>query len=118
LTNPRDKESRLRIIQVVHVANTGIELQSIGVFCEQWFGPFRNGDHLGGCAIRDSAFASTSALKASEVVGVCQGPSAVSTFDSSQNVSLQDSFPSLVLSSFHPESLKLILALFTRHSVH
>lgn len=74
MTNPRDKESRLRIIQVVHVANTGIELQSIGVFCEQWFGPFRNGDHLGGCAIRDSAFASTSALKASEVVGVCQGP--------------------------------------------
>ncbi|CAK7329065.1 unnamed protein product [Dovyalis caffra] len=114
LINPRDKESRMRIIQVVRVANTGIELQNIRVFCEQWYGPFRNGDQLGGCAIRDSAFASTAALKASEVVGVWQGPGAVSTFDSSQNVSLPDSFPDLVLSSFHPESEKLILA----HLVH
>ncbi|KAF9676408.1 hypothetical protein SADUNF_Sadunf09G0135400 [Salix dunnii] len=90
LINPRDKESRMRIIQVVRVANTGIELQSIRVFCEQWYGPFRNGDQLGGCAIRDSAFASTTALKASEVVGVWQGPSAVSAFDSSQNVLIQE----------------------------
>lgn len=90
LINPRDKESRMRIIQVVRVANTGIELQSIRVFCEQWYGPFRNGDQLGGCAIRDSAFASTTALKASEVVGVWQGPSAISTFDSSQNVLIQE----------------------------
>ncbi|KAL3581092.1 hypothetical protein D5086_018927 [Populus alba] len=58
----------MRIIQVVRVANTGIELQSIRVFCEQWYGPFRNGDHLGGCTIRDSAFASTTALKASEEI--------------------------------------------------
>lgn len=81
----------MRIVQVVHVANTAIELQSIRVFCEQWYGPFRNGDQLGGCAIRDSAFASTASLRASEVVGVWQGPSAVATFDSSQNVSSQRS---------------------------
>lgn len=103
LINPQDKESRMRIVQAVRVANTGIELQSIRVFCEQWYGPFRNGDQLGGCAIRDSAFASTASLRASEVVGVWQGPSAVATFDSSQNVLLQELSDDIVQKSVRDE---------------
>ncbi|KAM1973566.1 hypothetical protein ACFX16_020238 [Malus domestica] len=27
-----------------------------GVYCENWYGPFRDGDQLSECAIRDSAF--------------------------------------------------------------
>ncbi|OMO99008.1 hypothetical protein CCACVL1_03975 [Corchorus capsularis] len=86
LINPRDKESRVRIIQVVRT-NIGIEfvLQNIRVFCEQWYGPFRNGDQLGGCAIRDSVFASTAATKASDVIGVWQGQNVVANFDGSGN---------------------------------
>ncbi|KAF4363926.1 hypothetical protein G4B88_004226 [Cannabis sativa] len=85
LINPEDRESRMRIIQILRVENEKIVLHSIRVFVEQWYGPFRNGDQLGGCAIRDSAFASTAALKASELVGVWQGPAAVANFDSSQD---------------------------------
>ncbi|XP_021811512.1 uncharacterized protein LOC110754716 isoform X2 [Prunus avium] len=81
LINPQDKESRVRIIQVIRIDNMKMMLQNTRVFCEQWYGPFRNGDQLGGCAIRDSAFASTAALKASEVVGTWQGPRALANFD-------------------------------------
>lgn len=87
LINPQDRESRVRVIQLVRLENTKMVLQSIKVFCEQWYGPFRNGEQLGGCAIRDSAFASTAALKASEVVGIWQGPKAFTNFDISQTVS-------------------------------
>lgn len=92
LINPQDRESRVRVIQVIHLENTKMVLQSIKVFCEQWYGPFRNGDQLGGCAIRDSAFASTAILEASEVVGIWQGPNAVAKFDVSQTVSFINLF--------------------------
>ncbi|KAG7022774.1 hypothetical protein SDJN02_16510, partial [Cucurbita argyrosperma subsp. argyrosperma] len=84
LVNPQDRESRARIVQVVRVEGTQLVLQNIRVFCEQWYGPFRNGEQLGGCAIGDSAFASTAALKASEVVGTWQGPVSVARLDGSQ----------------------------------
>ncbi|XP_062081516.1 uncharacterized protein LOC133787207 isoform X3 [Humulus lupulus] len=86
LINPEDRESRVRIIQILGVENEKMVLRSIRVFVEQWYGPFRNGDQLGGCAIRDSAFASTAALKASELVGVWQGSAAVANFDGSHQV--------------------------------
>lgn len=92
LINPRDRESRVRIIQVVHVDGTKFVLKNVSVFCEQWYGPFRNGDQLGGCSIRDSAFASTAATKASDVAGLWQGPNAVASFDSSGDVSVEFSF--------------------------
>ncbi|PON89893.1 glycerol kinase [Trema orientale] len=85
LINPEDRESRVRIIQIVRVENEKMVLHSVRVFVEQWYGPFRNGDQLGGCSIRDSAFASTSALKASELIGVWQGPATVAKFDGSQD---------------------------------
>lgn len=92
LIDPRDRESRVRIIQVVRMQQSpeadgdeqrkliNMQLEGIQVFCEQWYGPFRNGEQLGGCAIRDSAFASTPALKSSQVTGVWQGSPATATF--------------------------------------
>ncbi|XP_062020223.1 uncharacterized protein LOC133736661 [Rosa rugosa] len=85
LINPQDKESRVRIIQVIRIDNMKMVLQSLRVLCEQWYGPFRNGEQLGGCAIRDSAFASTPALEASKVVGTWRSSSAVANFNGSQN---------------------------------
>ncbi|KAJ4846629.1 hypothetical protein Tsubulata_014642 [Turnera subulata] len=93
LINPKDRESRVRVIQVVGVVEGDdegvqlqLQLQGIRVFCEQWYGPFRNGDQLGGCAIRDSAFAATPPLEPSLVARVLwQGPISVATFDSPQH---------------------------------
>ncbi|XP_042017342.1 uncharacterized protein LOC121765313 [Salvia splendens] len=82
LIDPNNKESRVRVIQVL---DSELKLVRIKVFVEQWYGPFRNGDQLGGCAIRDSGFASTKQLEASRVCGVWQGTSAVARFDASHN---------------------------------
>lgn len=87
LIDPRDKESRVRVIQKLRLEDSKLKLQNIRVFCELWYGPFRNGDQLGGCAIRDSAFASTPALNASDVTGVWQSEDGVASYQSSQNVS-------------------------------
>ncbi|URE32264.1 hypothetical protein MUK42_18191 [Musa troglodytarum] len=75
LVDPRDKEARIRVIQVVLVEEGAMRLEKIRVFSEHWDGPFRNGELLGGCAIRDSAFATTAVVDVSEVVGVWQGTS-------------------------------------------
>lgn len=86
LIDPRDRESRVRIIQVLRLSRGDddskrlLELQTVKVFREQWYGPFRDGDQLGGCSIRDSAFASTPPLDASQVIGVWEGPIATATF--------------------------------------
>ncbi|KAJ4964080.1 hypothetical protein NE237_024019 [Protea cynaroides] len=90
LVDPRNRESRVRIIQVVRADNTVSSLQNIRVFCEQWYGPFRNGEQLGGCSLRDSAFASTEALKISEVVGEWEGPVAVTRFLGAQTDIFQE----------------------------
>ncbi|XP_047325159.1 uncharacterized protein LOC124928948 [Impatiens glandulifera] len=85
LVNPRNKESRVRIIQALQVnKERKLVLQNFRIFCEQWYGPFRNGDQLGGCSIRDSAFASTEALKSSQVIGSWQGSHATASFQNSQ----------------------------------
>ncbi|WCJ28571.1 hypothetical protein M5689_010261 [Euphorbia peplus] len=91
LINPQDKESRVRIIQVIELDNEKtMTMKNIRVFVEQWYGPFRDGDQLGGCAIRDSAFASTSALEASQVAGTWQGSFSVARFDASDTGPLQE----------------------------
>lgn len=87
LVDPQNRESRVRVIQVVLVQDSKLVLQSIKVFAEQWYGPFRNGEQLGGCAIRDSTFAATEALKSSEVAGVWQVENAVASFQHSKTVS-------------------------------
>ncbi|XP_021713785.1 uncharacterized protein LOC110681919 [Chenopodium quinoa] len=90
LIDPRDKESRVRVIQTLRLEDSKLKLQKIKVFCELWYGPFRNGDQLGGCSIRDSAFASTPALNASDVTGVWQSQDAVASYQTSQNKPLQE----------------------------
>ncbi|KAL2324440.1 hypothetical protein Fmac_023498 [Flemingia macrophylla] len=91
LINPQDCESRVRIVQVIQVLNnTEMVLQGIRVFREQWYGPFRNGDQLGGCSIRDSAFASTAPMTASDVTGIWKGSKAVATFGSSNTEIFQE----------------------------
>lgn len=86
LVDPGNHESRVRVVQVIRVEENKFVLQNIKVFCEQWYGPFRNGEQLGGCSIRDSAFASTVALDGSEVSGSWQGLHAVACFDNSQDM--------------------------------
>ncbi|KAI4366990.1 hypothetical protein MLD38_022779 [Melastoma candidum] len=87
LINPQDKETRVRLIQVLAVADGKVTLKSIRVFREQWYGPFRNGEQLGGCAIRDSAFASTTPVAASEVTSLCKGLfSAARDFNPARNL--------------------------------
>ncbi|KAK8622350.1 hypothetical protein V6N13_117271 [Hibiscus sabdariffa] len=109
LINPRDRESRVRVIQVVRVDGTKFVLHSVRVFCEQWYGPFRNGDQLGGCAIRDSAFASTTATKVSDAVGVWQGPNAIASFGSSGDNFLQELKENGVMKSKRNESNLILL---------
>jgi hypothetical protein len=90
LISPKDKESRVRIFQTVLVDEQKIVLKNIRAFVELWYGPFRNGDQLGGCSIRNSAFASTPALDASEVYRVWQQNNAVVCFDNSDENFLQE----------------------------
>lgn len=90
LIDPRDKESRVRVIQILHLEDMKLKLQRIRVFCEQWYGPFRNGDQLGGCAIRDSAFASTASLNVSDVTGVWQSQAALASYPGSLNNTFEE----------------------------
>ncbi|CAN6554441.1 unnamed protein product [Malus baccata var. baccata] len=109
LINPQDKESRVRMIQVIRIENQKMLLENIRVYCENWYGPFRDGDQLGGCAIRDSAFASTAALEASEVVGTWRGPSAVASFSGTQINVLQELLDNSEQSSVRDESGLVLL---------
>eukprot|EP00262_Sarcandra_glabra_P014486 TRINITY_DN424_c0_g1_i2.p1 TRINITY_DN424_c0_g1~~TRINITY_DN424_c0_g1_i2.p1 ORF type:complete len:367 (-),score=56.20 TRINITY_DN424_c0_g1_i2:41-1141(-) len=90
LVDPRNREARVRVIQVVRVEKTELKLQNVKVFCEQWYGPFRNGEQLGGCAIRESGFASTDATKDSEVVGVWKGQNVLASFKNPQMTIFQE----------------------------
>ncbi|KAL1565892.1 hypothetical protein AAHA92_01566 [Salvia divinorum] len=83
LIDPSNRESRVRVVQLL---DSELKLARIKVFVEQWYGPFRNGDQLGGCAVRDSAFASTERLEASRVCRAWQGISVVARFDTSDNM--------------------------------
>ncbi|OWM84036.1 hypothetical protein CDL15_Pgr004468 [Punica granatum] len=111
VVNPQDQESRVRISQVIGVKDDDakMSLKGIKVFCEQWYGPFRNGEQLGGCAIRDSAFASTPSTKASDVIGVWEGPVSVATFHVSENNFLQELLGTGVQRSVRDEKKNLVL---------
>ncbi|CAH2075785.1 unnamed protein product [Thlaspi arvense] len=89
LINPNDKESRVRIFQVVRLAETSMLLQSVKVFRELWDGPFRDGDQLGGCAIRSSGFASTPTTPASVVAGSWRALLATASFHASDSGCIQ-----------------------------
>ncbi|CAI0471309.1 unnamed protein product [Linum tenue] len=87
--NPQDRESRVRILLALNLVRPSdenptisLEVAGIRVFREQWYGPFRNGDQLGGCAIRDTAFAATAPLDPAKLLGFPwrRGPTAVAAF--------------------------------------
>ncbi|KAK1433416.1 hypothetical protein QVD17_10326 [Tagetes erecta] len=87
LIDPSNKESRVRVIQTLGVeGNHKLVWKNIKVFVEQWYGPFRNGEQLGGCAIRNTAFASTQALNGSEILGVWQRLNSKASFQDSCNI--------------------------------
>ncbi|KAK7391076.1 hypothetical protein VNO78_19421 [Psophocarpus tetragonolobus] len=110
LINPQDCESRVRIIQLIHVLDKKqMVLQGIRVFREQWYGPFRNGDQLGGCAIRDSAFASTAPMSASDVAGIWKGSKAVATFGTANNDIFQELFDDNVQKSIRDGDSSILL---------
>ncbi|KAL6648871.1 hypothetical protein ACP70R_013095 [Stipagrostis hirtigluma subsp. patula] len=61
-------EVRVRVVQTVALGKEA-RLRGLKVFSEQWYGPFRNGEQLGGCAVRETAFAAGEKLDVSEVLG-------------------------------------------------
>jgi hypothetical protein len=76
LVDPANKEIRVRMIQVAQLNDeAGLNLDGVRVFSEQWYGPFCDGEQLGACSVRESGFASTSALEASKVMGVWESKS-------------------------------------------
>ncbi|GJN30166.1 hypothetical protein PR202_gb18452 [Eleusine coracana subsp. coracana] len=63
-----EEVSRVRVVQTVALGKEA-RLRGVKVFSEQWYGPFRNGEQLGGCAVRETAFAGGEKLDVSEVLG-------------------------------------------------
>uniref|UniRef100_A0A0D9VP23 DUF3598 domain-containing protein n=1 Tax=Leersia perrieri TaxID=77586 RepID=A0A0D9VP23_9ORYZ len=59
---------RVRLVQTVALGKEA-RLRGVKVFSEQWYGEYRNGEQLGGCAVREAAFAAGERLSVSEVVG-------------------------------------------------
>ncbi|XP_026456039.1 uncharacterized protein LOC113357003 [Papaver somniferum] len=90
LVDPQNREVRVRIVQVVRIDGTALSLSKIKVFREQWYGPFRNGESLGGCSIRDAAFAKTDVIKGSEVMGTWKSSKCVASFQSSETNFFQE----------------------------
>jgi hypothetical protein len=68
VVRPDNREVRVRVVQTVALGKEA-RLRGVKVFSEQWYGPFRNGEQLGGCAVREAAFAAGEKLDVSEVVG-------------------------------------------------
>ncbi|CAN6296702.1 unnamed protein product [Urochloa humidicola] len=68
VARPGNAQVRVRVVQTVALGKEP-RLRGIKVFSEQWYGPFRNGEQLGGCAVRDTAFAAGEKLDVSEVLG-------------------------------------------------
>ncbi|CAL4912367.1 unnamed protein product [Urochloa decumbens] len=69
VARPGDAEvARVRVVQTVALGKEP-RLRGIKVFSEQWYGPFRDGEQLGGCAVREAAFAAGEKLDVNEVIG-------------------------------------------------
>ncbi|CAN8276859.1 unnamed protein product [Cochlearia groenlandica] len=109
LVNPNDKESRVRIFQVVRFAETEMSLQSVKVFCELWYGPFRDGDQLGGCAIRSAGFATTPTTSASAVAGSWRVLLSTTSFHTSDSGRIQQFTGEKVIDIVREENNLLLL---------
>jgi hypothetical protein len=69
VVRPDNEEVRVRVVQTVALGKDEARLRGIKVFSEQRYGPYRNGDQLGGCALRESAFAAGERLAMPDMVG-------------------------------------------------
>lgn len=69
------EEARVRVVQTVALGKEA-RVRGLKVFSEQWYGPFRNGEQLGGCAVRETAFAAGQKLDVSEVLGLWESTDA------------------------------------------
>jgi hypothetical protein len=65
---PAEEAGRVRVVQTVALGREA-RLRGIKVFAEQWYGPFRDGEQLGGCAVGETAFAAGEKLDVAEVIG-------------------------------------------------
>ena len=54
-------------------------LRGVKVFAEQWYGPFLDGEQLGGCAVGETAFAAGEKLDVAEVIGQWETTDAAAT---------------------------------------
>lgn len=87
LVEGQNSESRVRIVQEIDLQEINEKqkpeprLQKITVYSEQWYGPYRNGEQLGGCSISGSAFASRSPLKASQIAGTWKAQNLVAELE-------------------------------------
>lgn len=76
LVGKEDGEVRVRVLMVVKVEGEGLlRLERIRVFSEAWDGPWRNGEQMGGCAIKESGFALGEKMVVGDVVGTWEGRS-------------------------------------------
>ncbi|PKA48131.1 aminoacylase [Apostasia shenzhenica] len=69
LVNPKNWEERWRVIQVVSLDEGLISLERISVFSEQWYSTFKDGEQLGGCALRETGFALANSAEVSKILG-------------------------------------------------
>eukprot|EP00252_Welwitschia_mirabilis_P006358 TRINITY_DN1720_c0_g2_i4.p1 TRINITY_DN1720_c0_g2~~TRINITY_DN1720_c0_g2_i4.p1 ORF type:complete len:374 (-),score=57.29 TRINITY_DN1720_c0_g2_i4:181-1302(-) len=73
IVHGQNSEARVRIIQQISLQGNGedqeleLQLKRLTVHSEQWYGPFMDGEQLGGCAVNGSGFASTAPLDISQV---------------------------------------------------
>ncbi|KXG40268.1 uncharacterized protein LOC8061441 isoform X1 [Sorghum bicolor] len=65
---PAEEAGRVRVVQTVALGREA-RLRGVKVFAEQWYGPFRDGEQLGGCAVGETAFAAGEKLDVAEVIG-------------------------------------------------
>ncbi|KAL2610682.1 hypothetical protein R1flu_029255 [Riccia fluitans] len=65
-------KDRARILQQFRIEGGVPILRNITVYIEQWDGPFRNGESLGGCSTSGSGFATTAALETETLTGSWQ----------------------------------------------
>ncbi|KAG0477550.1 hypothetical protein HPP92_012269 [Vanilla planifolia] len=84
IVNPKNWEERVRVVQVVSFGEGMMSLEKISVFSEEWYGPFNDGEMLGGCSLKETGVAMTSTVEISEVLGPWKGSEsfAVARFES------------------------------------
>ncbi|CAM6128494.1 unnamed protein product [Calypogeia fissa] len=85
--------NRTRILQQFRVDdNTKVpQLKNITVYVEQWDGPFRNGESLGGCSTSGSGFATTEILQHTSLTGSWKAESFLAEGETSPRLTFEGS---------------------------